>query len=173
MSDSDPAVAQKDHDLLMRVDERSEATARRVAEIIDWKHDHLPSIIAEIQKDTLRLRNDLTSLAASVVSTAASVERLSQMMATTIDVPRRQEEHENGCVRARAEDIEHRNYFEKRVEQRFDDSDKARGALYEKIDHTRNWVVRGIVSTLLTLLGATVTIIWVVVQRGGLSVFGH
>ena len=188
MAEADQALSASDNDLLkMLIALRTEAAvlrtevagiAARVAELVQWKHHDLPPIVFEMKKDIIEQGKETAALSAQVARVVEGLESLGESVRTMMAVPQTLAKHEESCVRARAEDIQHRDNFEKRVDERFDASDAGRRALHEKIDATkekidatRNWVVGGVISTLLTLLGATGTIIWVIVQKGGLRVF--
>lgn len=174
-------LSARDNDLLeMLIALRTEAAvlrtevagiAARVAELVQWKHHDLPPIVFEMKKDISDQGRETAALGAQVARIVEGLESLGESVRTMMAVPQTLAKHEESCVRARAEDIQHRDNFEKRVDERFDASDAGRRVLHEKIEATRNWVIAGVISTLLTLLGATGTIIWVVVQKGGLRVF--
>lgn len=162
-----------DHDLLVRLWERSDSHTKRLAELVEWKHEQLPPIIIDLQKSVLLLNKDTGTLRGELSTLCATVDKLAAMVAAIFPIVQRQEKHETECTEIAKDNIRHREGFEERVNVRFDKGENARSELAKKVDGIRTWVVSGVISTLLALLGATVTIIWAVIQHGGLSLFSH
>lgn len=169
--DAIEVLPQNDHDLLVQLAERVSQVSARMGELVKWKHDELPPIILEVQKDIINLVRSEAALRSEVSAVCASVDKLAAVVTQLMVVPATLEKHEAACIQARKEDIVHRDRFETRVDELFDASAARREALHSKIEAMRNWVVGGVISTLLTLLTAAVSILWPFIQKGWLSVF--
>ncbi len=108
-----------DHDRLVRIEAMYQATSARVDEFVEWKHQLLPPVIFSIQKDILEQAKAAGSLRAEIAALCGVVDKLASAVNTLLSMPTALQGHEDICIRARREDIEHRNNHEEWVAAQF------------------------------------------------------
>lgn len=108
-----------DHDRLVRLEAMLSATSARVDEFVEWKHHQLPPIIMDLQKDVLEQARAVGAIRSEVTALCASVDKLADAVSGLIGLPHYVKNHEDACIRARQEDIEHRTSHEQWVATQF------------------------------------------------------
>lgn len=112
----------------------------------DWRHDNASPMLQIMQ-------NNQAQNIKSIERLTENIDRVTAVMGTLSGLPKVLHDHQDGCIEARHEDLEHRGEFEKHVNLKFDKlSEQQRTMMLAAIGTLATWVIMGTGSLIYMIL---------------------